>query len=133
MVLDISRKQKPIPPKAKYLLAQIPDGFTDDGCSNSPDSLFGFDFKWACRIHDYRYCSRCHDPRYMRNADKVDADKELRRNIRSTVPRRWFWIPWVYQFAVWRYGGLGSYDSCFNNKDELCRHNIAYIDNKANS
>jgi hypothetical protein len=112
-----------IPQEAQKNLKKIPKGFKDDGCTNSPDKLFGFNFKWACQIHDWRYCSRCHEPRNMRHQDKVAADRELRKNIKSSLPFRWRWVAFVYYTAVWRYGGLGSWDSCLTT-DKKCRHNV---------
>jgi hypothetical protein len=107
------RAQHPIPDGAARVLAQIPDRFHDDGCSNSPDSWFGFDFSWACRIHDWRYCTRAQALAGCETSPeaKAYADKRLREDIAASLPTRWGWVKYVYWRAVARLGD-GSYDSC---------------------
>lgn len=100
----------------------ISELFIDDGCTNAPDSLFGFDLSDACRTHDWRYCSRCHTAGSMTKSWQRAADKELRRNLASLLPWRWRWAKWVYYGAVWRYGGFGSFDSCGPSVGVRCRH-----------
>lgn len=107
------------------LLAGIPVGFVDDGCSNAPDSLFGFDFKWACRIHDWDYCTRCHPPGSMTYQEKGRKDNRLKRFIQVSLPVRWRWIRYVYYTAVWWVGHFGAWDTCGPEAGELCRHNIS--------
>ena len=88
------KAQRPRPAEAAALLAEIPDSFIDDGCSNSPDSIWGFRFRWACRIHDWRYCSRAHAAGTMHYANKMVADDELYDFIGSSLPWRWRWVRW---------------------------------------
>jgi hypothetical protein len=52
------------------------------------------------------------------------ADTELRLNLRAFLPWRWRWLGWCYYFAVWRYGGMGAFDSCDARGGERCRHNL---------
>lgn len=106
------------------VLAGIPAGFVDDGCSNSPDAWFRFDFRWACRIHDWRYCSRCHPAREMTQAGRTRADQELGMNIRAALPWRWRWVASIYQFEVWRWGGMAAWDSCGPEAGNRCRHGM---------
>ena len=54
--------QLPLLENAYFLLAVIRSyfpGFSDDGCTVSPDGLFGYDFSWACRIHAARVSGSC--------------------------------------------------------------------------
>ena len=63
---------------AYFLLAVIRSyfpGFCDDGCTTSPDGILGYDFSWACRIHDWRYCTRCHPPDSMSQLARRFADE----------------------------------------------------------
>lgn len=118
----MSRRQRPIPPAAQAILDRIPADFRDDGCSRSPDSLFGFNFRWACRIHDWSYCTRAHQPGSMTYGWKVAADFTLRENLRSALPLRWRWVRFIYQGAVLAFGGFGSFNSCGPEAGERCRH-----------
>lgn len=119
------RAQRPIPKEASALLrGSVPASFKDDGCTNSPDSIFGFDFKWACRIHDWRYCTRCHDPGSMTYETKLRADMELKRHFKSSLPLRWRWIRYVYYAGVLAGGGFNAFDSCGPEEGETCRHDV---------
>jgi len=115
------------------LLTQIPESFLDDGCSNSPDSIFGFNLRWACRLHDWRYCGRCHPPGRMTQADRLLADKEIKQYIGQALPWRWRWVKYVYFAVLRRAGGTTAWNSCGpapwgvteNQHDrDVCRHNI---------
>lgn len=117
-----SREQLPIPEDAKRLLDLIPADFNDDGCSNSPDSIFGFDFKWACRIHNWSFCTRCHPPGTRTYAAEAQANIRLKRHIDAALPFRWSWVKYVYYTAVWRYGGMGAFNSCGPEAGFRCRH-----------
>lgn len=119
------RSQRPIPLTAESVLEKIPARFKDDGCSSSPDSLFGFEFRWACRIHDWRYCTRCHRAGSMTQAARRRGDEELGGNIRSTLPWRWRWVRWIYQTVVRRHGGTSAFDSCGPVVGKVCRHNMS--------
>ena len=112
------------PVSAVLTLAGIPRGFMDDGCSNSPDEWFQFNFRWACRIHDWRYCTRCHPADEMTQTHRHAADKELAANIRASLPWRWGWLRYVYLFGVWRYGGVNAWNSCGPEVGTMCRHGM---------
>lgn len=114
------------PPKAEELLQRIPAEFIDDGCSNAPDRLFGFDFAWACRIHDWRYCTRAHPPGTLTSSWRIMADVELREFIRASLPWRWRWVRWIYHAAVNLMGGYRAFDSCGMSAGPYCRHNLRY-------
>jgi len=116
--------QLAVPPEARAVLALIPTEFVDDGCSNSPDRWFRFNFRWACRVHDWRYCTRCHPPYEMTQDGRHFADEELATNIRMSLPWRWRWLRFVYEFAVYRYGGVEAWNSCGYRRGERCRHNM---------
>lgn len=118
------REQLPTPEDAKRLLELIPAEFSDDGCSNAPDGIFGFDFKWACRIHNWSYCTRCHGPGTRTHLVKVQADNRLKRHIDQSLPFRWSWVKYVYYTAVWRYGGMGAFNSCGPEVGFKCRHQM---------
>ena len=118
----------PIPEAAQAILARIPPHFHDDGCTRSPDSIFGFDFRWACRIHDWRYCSRAHVAGRMTYGYKVAADYELRENIESGPPWRWRWFAPIYQGAVLFAGGWNAFDSCGIERGPVCRHDLELPD-----
>jgi hypothetical protein len=122
------RAQYPIPSTGESALREIPKNFVDDGCSNSPDGWFGFEFQWACRIHDYRYCTRCHDPGTMTYGMKLFADNELKRNIRYSLPWRWRWVRYVYHAGVWFGGNFSAWDSCGPDAGEVCRHGMSQPD-----
>lgn len=119
------RAQLPIPDDARELLDQIPGDFRDDGCSNALDSLFGFSFAWACRIHDWYYCTRAWPAGAMTYGHKLDGDGLLKRFMRASLPLRWRWVRYLYKGAVFTFGGFGSYDSCGPEVGERCRHNLA--------
>ena len=119
--------QLPIPDQAQRVLARIPAEFQDDGCSNSPDRWFRFNFRWACRIHDWRYCSRAHPPMAMTQDGRHFADEELAANIRASLPWRWRWLRFVYEFAVYRYGGVEAWNSCGPARGAVCRHNLPVL------
>ncbi len=111
-----------IPAAALKLLDAIPKSFMDDGCSNSPDSMFGFDFRWICRIHDWRYCTRCHRAGSMTAGARKRADRELRGWISQTMVWSLRWIKWIYWYGVWKYGGIAAFDSCGRDAGKICRH-----------
>jgi hypothetical protein len=113
-----------LPEAAVGILAALPAAFKDDGCSNSPDSLFGFNFKWACRIHDSRFCSRSNLAGSMNQSARRRADRELRKFIRQSLPWRWRWVSWVYYGFVRHYGGRAAYNSCGADAGKKCRHNL---------
>ncbi len=125
------RKQTRLSARATEVLSMIPRRFVDDGCSNSPDSIFGFDLRFACRIHDWRYCSRCHPPMNMRQWNRDQADRELKQNIKAALPWRWRWIGWVFRAVVHRYGGTTAWDSCGHKVGHICRHNMKTPDSWA--
>ena len=123
--------------RARWILAEIPKEFEDDGCSNSPDGFLmgiskwrGFrwlkrwarSFKWCCRIHDWRYCSRCQ--RVMNRREQTYADKELGRNVRYVIYRGLRWWGWGYYRATNRFGGMSAYNSCGPAAGLLCRHGM---------
>lgn len=124
MGLFNGRAQRPLPAMARYYLRLIPSRFKDDGCSNSLDSWFGFDFRWACRIHDWFYCTRCHLVGTMTSRKRQRADLLLRRFLRASVPWRWGWLKWIYWLGVHYGGGIKAFDSCGPEAGELCRHNM---------
>lgn len=119
------RAQRPISPEVQALLDAIPAEFIDDGCSNSPDDIWGFELNYACRRHDWRYCSRAHDAGELHFDDKMDADRELGRLIGEALPWRWRWIRRVYLRAVQIGGGFDAYNSCGPEDGEACRHGLA--------
>lgn len=123
MGLFNGRAQRPVPEKAKGVLNQIPKTFKDDGCSNSPDDLWGFDFGWACRIHDWRYCTRCHPAGSRDYEHRQRADRELRENLRTSLPWRWRWVSWIYWRGVQAGGGFDAWNSCGPEDGDRCRHN----------
>lgn len=119
------RSQRPPGGVALGLLQQIPAGFVDDGCSSAPDELFGFDFGYACRIHDWLYCTRAHAAGTMTAAHRAYADGMLGELVREALPWRWRWVGWIYRAAVHRYGGIDAFDSCGLEAGPLCRHGLA--------
>lgn len=136
-----ARTQLPQSEALRARLAKIPDGFISDGCSNSPDSIFGFDLAWACELHDCDYCSRCHEAGDMTQSRRREADLRLRRYIGEALPWRWRWIKWVYWRVLKTAGGVDAWNSCGPNpwgdptelneaefalyQAGLCRHGIA--------
>ena len=118
------RAQRPIPADAQAILNAIPFRFIDDGATNAPDGICGFEFRWASRIHDWRYDTRSHPPIEMTQAHRHLADAELERNVRSALPWRYRWIGWVYFAAVDRFGGDEAWNSCGPEAGVLCRHNM---------
>ena len=132
------RPQRATPTGVGSILMRIPKAFTDDGCSNSPDEWFGFDFKWACRIHDARYCQRTPiDGASVAPQGTPEhrhyADDWLRADIKSSLPWRWRWIGWVYWAGVRAAGGFKAYNSCYplfpaGGTNHRCRHGMTRID-----
>jgi hypothetical protein len=117
-------KQRRIAQIASYTLTSIPERFTDDGCSYSPDSLFHSEIGWACRIHDFRYCSRSEGPTEMLPEQRMAADKELRDNLALSFPRWLGWVRFLYYRAVRRFGSMHAWDSCGYDAGERCKHNM---------
>ena len=109
---------------AQQILGEISDDFSDDGCSNSPDSILWRSIKWCCRIHDWRYCSRCHRAGSMNRGAQTWADTELGMNIRSALPFTTRWVGWLYYRVTNRFGGMGAWNSCGPNSGLLCRHGM---------
>lgn len=140
MAIFDGRAQKDAPRFLTNLLALVPEDFVSDGCTNSMDAVFGFDFSLACLVHDWKYCSRAHSPGFMNWADKKLSDRYLRQGIRGMVPLVWYplfwlswikiplclglWLPRVYWLGVLAFGGFGSYNSCGYGVGEKCRHNM---------
>jgi hypothetical protein len=124
MGLFDDKAQRPRPAAAEAVLEEIPDSFIDDGCSNSPDTIWGFKFRWACRIHDWRYCSRSHPAGTMHYANKLGADDELYEFIGSSLPWRWRWVRWIYLRGVHVGGGFDAWNSCGPEDGPECRHNV---------
>ena len=123
----MSREQLPKSVRLVAQLAKIPDEFIDDGCSNSPDSIFGFDLSWACRKHDWSYCTRCHFAGTMTQHDRLIADTEIRIDISAALPWRWRWVKYVYYRVLRLAGGTEAWNSCgptSENEEGYCRHNM---------
>ena len=134
-LLPGTRTQRPIPAGAANQLRKIPDRFADDGCTNSPDAWFGFDFSWACRIHDWRYCTRAQPDGSMSEARRWAADTYIRGDIKASLPWRWRWIRWVYFYVLKRFGDR-AYDTCPEHfaagvsrsdaRRKVCRHGLTW-------
>jgi hypothetical protein len=116
--------QRTIALTASHVLSKIPERFTDDGCSYSPDSLFHSEIGWACRIHDFRYCSRTLGPRTFNADERMAADKELRANIALSFPKWLGWVRFLYYRAVRRFGSMIAWNSCGYDAGERCKHNM---------
>lgn len=117
---------------ARALIRKVPIEFGDDGLSCFPDSLWGFDFKWAGRLHDWGYCSRCHPAGSLTVRTKKMRDKMIGQHVAESLPLRWKWVGHAVRYALWR-AGYGSFDSCgfvpHGATDEqlvagLCRHGM---------
>ncbi|MCI0408176.1 MAG: phospholipase [Acidobacteria bacterium] len=120
----MNRWQRPPSPIAVALLRDIPEEFVDDGCSAAPDGWLGFDFRYACRIHDWAYCTRAHPAGHMTQAHRHWADHLLGVLIAAALPWPWRWVGWTYRLMVHRHGGTTAYDSCGPEAGERCRHNL---------
>ncbi len=110
-----------LPALAGSILADIPLEFVDDGCSASPDALFGYDLRWACRIHDWWWCTRAHHLGALNEDWKAAGDHILGLLVRSALPFGLRWVGMVYLRAVRKYAG--SYNSCGHDA-EWCRHSL---------
>jgi len=100
--------------------------FTDDGLSWFPDSLAGYDFTWAGRLHDFGYCAQARPPFRYGVLDRMRLDFQLARDVRNAVPN---WaladeiasvvLMGVTQLGVW------SYNSCtIKRYNGRCRHGL---------
>ena len=118
------RAQRPAPLWALDLLAEIPEGFISDGCTNAPDTIFGFDLSDGCVIHDWRYCTRCHPPGALTQAWRIMSDVEMRDYFRAVLPTRWRWVRWIYHAFVNVVGGFRAFDSCGPEAGLICRHGM---------
>ena len=128
----MSPRQLSIPTLAQELLARVPNHFYDDGCSRAPDSWFGFDFGWACRIHDWGYCTRSHPRGTMTPGYKVAHDHLLGVFVSASLPSMWKWIGPLYKATVLAVG-FNSYHTCGvppkgarprQVDADLCRHDM---------
>lgn len=72
--------------------------FVGDGCTCSPDGLFGLDWSEACRWHDWAY-------RYDTDVSRLAADWYFLRNLRVCgCPRRWaVWYFIAVRVCGWRH------------------------------
>lgn len=105
-------------------LARVPKRFVDDGCSSSPDRLFGRNLRPACRAHDWFYCTRAWPAGQLTQEHRALADQLLGFWIRALLPRGLGWIGWLYMRLTHSYGGTEAYDSCGSQAGKLCRHNL---------
>lgn len=132
----IRRTEIPPPPEAELVLARIPEGFLDDGCSSSLDGTFRVSWKWVCKIHDWRGCTRCH-PAGSLTLDQMHAgNAEL-----------WYWMGylpayvraarWIYYGVLARFNGDVAWNSCGPRPKDatpqqlaagLCRHGMPMPD-----
>lgn len=104
-------------------MSSVPEGFYSDGCSSAPDSIFGNDLSWACRIHDWEYCTRSHPAGSRTAPRRKTADKQLGTDVRGSLPFGLRWIGFVYWRAVARIA-YNKWDSCGWDAGQLCRHDI---------
>ena len=122
------RDQLPMPRLMRDLLDSIPRDFIDDGCSNVRDSLVGYDFRAACRIHDWAYCTRCWSAGSMTQAHREWADQNLKLFIKAMLPWRMRWVGWWYRAGVHLGGGISAFDSCGPTRGSRCRHGMSMPD-----
>ena len=75
-----------------------PEWFTGDGCTCSPDYIFGQDLTEACRYHDWQYHI---------GSDRKSADLNFYHNLVTAMEHRWFSVPiaTIYYIAVRMTGG----------------------------
>ncbi len=101
------------------------DGFVSDGCTCSPDSIWGMVLWPACVIHDYAY--RVGLPRQVRNwHSRWLADRTLRRNISRLIQLQWGGriAAWLLAWVVWgrvRIWGCGCYQHWADGEESLSR------------
>ncbi|GAA3572233.1 phospholipase [Nonomuraea rosea] len=96
--------------------------WSTDLCSGSPDRPFGFDFRMACRRHDFGYRNYKAVHRFLPNKEHVDSAflADLRqvcagygRAAGSTCDG----LAWSYYQAVRRFGALGVIGSQIGQAD----------------
>lgn len=113
---------------AASVAARVPPDFLSDGCSCAPDRLFGVDLTPACRLHDAAYCARLWPPGTLDQAWRSGADRQLGIDVRAVLPFGLGWVGWAYFWAVHRFGGDSSFDSCGEEAGERCRHGMPMPD-----
>ena len=73
---------------------RVPNGFSSDGCTFAPDTLFGVNLKPACVLHDF---ARRHLVHY-RALTVSEADALFRRHLKALGAPSW--LATLYWFAV---------------------------------
>lgn len=86
-------------PNRKHMLGPRPaPWFQGDGCTFSPDGLYGYDWREACRWHDWAYRSDVTIARWR-------ADVYFYCNLVDCgCPRRWaLWYFLAVRLCGWRH------------------------------
>jgi len=60
-----------------------PDDFLSNGCSYSPDVVFGNDLRPAAHFHDYHYSQEHREQHHHDERARYQADQLFRLNLRS--------------------------------------------------
>ncbi|HEX6356896.1 phospholipase [Actinophytocola sp.] len=79
--------------------------WTSDGCSNSPDNPFGFNFVKACYRHDFSYRNYKKQSRFTETT-RLSLDKKFRSDMYEVCGSNWACkrVADVYYAAVREFG-----------------------------
>ena len=79
-----------------------PEDFVSNGCSCSPDILFGIDIRPACHVHDFHYSWQMNWPLGRNEKARYMADHWLLNNlVHCGLPK---WIARIYWYRVRLFG-----------------------------
>ncbi len=73
---------------------RVPVGFSTDGCTCAPDTVFGVNITDACAMHDFLRRHIC----YYSHMTPSEADKIFRRHIKALGGERF--VATIYWFFV---------------------------------
>ncbi len=93
-----------LPAFAKMVGPKPPDWFESNGCSRSPDVLFGVDLRPAAHWHDWGYSLASvdvTDPRPRTEQTRYERDQEFLANIKTCGLRRPFRAAYYYRLRLW--------------------------------
>jgi hypothetical protein len=125
--------RRPIPHDLYGLLLRRPDTWVDDGLSNFPDSILGWDISPAGTGHDMGYCTRMWPAGQLDRAHREHYDAKLGEWVRALLPFGLRLVGYAVFAATYQLGGLKAFNSCGPKAygasagqiaQGLCRHGV---------
>lgn len=133
MALIPIHTRRPAPPDLQALLDVLPESWVDDGLTNFPDSVFGWDISQAGTGHDAFYCTRMWPAGTMDRAHRELGDRKIGEWIHALLPWGLRQTGLAVSWTVYQVGGMKAFDSCgldpygateYQRHMKLCRHGV---------